>query len=118
MILKLYILKSKINFLGFILCLASFIFEAQINDFANYFYQSYSPDCGQYIVLNLGLVLSFYKPSSLDYSLLSVFFSFRLCDELFFDDNIINYLDFIEIISIFVLAYYSFKNFKYGAKTN
>jgi len=89
----------------------SFIFFTEINATFNKITPLYI-DSGQYIVFYIGLLISFYGIKELSINLLSILISFRLFDEMSLDDSVVNYIDYLEILLIFVLGFYNYKNFK------
>lgn len=112
-ILKHFILKLKwINGLGFLICLSSFVFWVEINQFFINLSFIYEPDNGQYIIMYIGLLLGLYNINEPIAKLFCALFSFNLFDELTGDNGLVNINDYFDILLIFVLAFYNYKNIK------
>jgi hypothetical protein len=103
-----------INLLGFLICLSSFIFWYEINQYFTNLSFIYEPDNGQYIVMYIGLLLGFYRINEPVVKLFCGLFSFNLFDELTGDNGLVNLNDYFDIFLIFVLSIYNFKNIKNG----
>ena len=113
MILKVFISRLKwINLLGFLICLGSFVFWVEINQFFINLSFIYEPDNGQYILMYIGLLLGLYNINEPINKLFCALFSFNLFDELTGDNGLVNINDYFDILIIFVLAIYNYKNIK------
>jgi len=111
--LKHFISRLKwINFLGFLICLGSFIFWYEINQFFINLSLIYESDNGQYIVMYIGLLLGLYGINEPVVKLFAGLFSFNLFDEITGDNGLVNLNDYFDIFLIFVLAIYNYKNVK------
>ena len=111
--LKHFISRLKwINGLGFLICLASFVFWYEINQFFTNLSFIYEPDNGQYIIMYIGLLLGLYGINEPVVKLFVGLFSFNLFDELTGDNGLVNFNDYFDIFLIFVLAFYNFKNIR------
>lgn len=114
MTLKHFISRLKwINGLGFLICLSSFVFWYEINQYFIHLSFIYEPDNGQYIIMYIGLLLGLYGINEPVVKLFAGLFSFNLFDELTGDNGLININDYFDILLIFVLAFYNFKNVKH-----
>lgn len=107
-----------INFIGFLICLGSFIFWYEINQFFINLSIIYEPDNGQYIIMYIGLLLGFYRINEPVVKLFAGLFSFNLFDEITGDNGLVNLNDYFDIFLIFVLAIYNYKNVKNGTENN
>ena len=113
MTLKHFISRLKwINGLGFLICLSSFVFWVEINTYFTNISFIYEPDNGQYIIMYIGLLLGLYGINEPVVKLFAGLFSFNLVDELVGDNGLVNFTDYFDILIIFVLAFYNYKNVK------
>ena len=103
---------KSINLIGFLICLSSFIFWNEINTYFISISNIYNPDNGQYIVMYIGFLIGFYGINEPIIKLFSVLFSFNLFDEITGDNGLVNLNDYFDILLIFVLAIYNYKNIK------
>jgi len=118
--LKRFILRLKwINFIGFLICLSSFIFWYEINQLFINLSLIYEPDNGQYIVMYIGLLLGFYRINEPVLKLFFFLFSGNLVDELLEVRTRVDWYVFknntqliVDIIVIFVLSILNYKNVK------
>jgi hypothetical protein len=113
--LKVFFSRLKwVNLLGFLICLGSFVFWVEINQYFTSISGIYEPDNGQYIIMYIGLLLGFYRVSEPVIKLFCGLFSFNLLDEITSDNGLVNINDYFDILLIFVLAIYNYKNVKNG----
>ena len=122
--LKLFISRLKwINGLGFLICLSSFVFWFEINQFFTSLSFIYEPDNGQYIIMYIGLLLGLYGINEPVVKLFCFLFSANLIDETFNHYTKIDWHSFknnlqliFDIMLIFVLSIYNYKNVRNECK--
>jgi len=66
----------------------------------------------------IGFLVGFYSINDPIIKLFGVLFSFNLFDEITGDNGLVNLNDYFDILLIFVLSIYNYKNYTNGTKIN